>query len=410
MRYIIIKISLLLISLSLNAQIRKDNVKNVLITVSGTYKMSNSNKYTSIYIPSNTFDEYDYVAVKANKEHGAYVHILREEPKKQNEQVQYSDYYNNYIIVQKGMKLDIVLPPDAKCIYILNKAVDNYRPDEIDFYTKESLSDSKVSAPQIFTRRVASGESQKFMHWNIGHFSKGKKPYSIIREDSYKVRLDGFVNFITTYCPDCHYLLNEYDDTFANHEGISVKTPTVLFDKRTGYKIFPRTTSSGYNNLAIFWKEGLISYKYDVFQSLKGVKNSNGTLEYGTGYCISQYDIDGIKLYVMSLHAPNGIKREEHNALYREMLSICSEYDNCILVGDFNRITNQSFAVLTKAGFNILNDKSITAPATRHIVDWVLYRCKDVFLSDFRVYPEAVDGNGELLSDHLPLSFKVTHK
>ena len=84
--------------------------------------------------------------------------------------------------------------------------------------------------------------------------------------------------------------------------------------------------------------------------------------------------------------------------------------DNCILVGDFNSISVNSFKVLTDAGFKILNDNSITRPATSYIVDWVLYRCNNINLSDFKVFNEAVDSSGDLLSDHLPLSFTVSYK
>lgn len=383
-----------------------DNVRKAYITISGIYEMTN-NKTTSIYIPRNTFMGYQYITVKANKEHGTRVHILKKEPRKHNEPVQYSDYYKEDILVRKGMKLDIVIPQDAKCIYILNSADNNYKPEYINLYKSDILSNSDTSEKQILSRRVARGNTQKFMHWNIGHFSKGKYPYSTIKTENYKIKLDGFNNFINKYCPDCHYLLNEYNETFASVDGKPVSTPTVLFDNRKGYKVFPRTTSSAFSNLAIFWKEGLLSYKYGVFESLKGVKNKNGTLEYGTGYCISKYDIDGKELYVMGLHAPNSIKKEEQDALYREILSICSKYDNCILVGDFNRKRIDKFKVLKDAGFKILNDKSVTYPPGT-ILDWVLYRCRDVTLSNFRVYKEAVDSNGDLLSDHLPLSFTVT--
>lgn len=410
MKYIGLFTCLVLLSLSSNAQnmnIGTDNVRKVFITPTGIYKETNSNKTTSIYIPQKTFMGYQYITVQANKEHGTRVHILKKEPKNHNELVQYSDYYKENILVRKGMKLDIVIPQDAKCIYILNQADNNYKPDIINLYTAESLSKSETSETQNLSQRAARVDTQKFMHWNIGHFSKGRNPDSNISEDNYKVRLEGFNNFINTYCPDCHYLLNEYNETFAKVNGSSISTPTVLFDKRKNYKDFPRTTSSGYSKLAIFWKEGLLSYKYGVFESLKGIKNKNGTLEYGTGYCISQYAVGGETLYVMSLHAPNGIKSNEHNALYREILNICSGYDNCVLVGDFNRVSAKSFTVLTNAGFIILNDKSATYPPGT-ILDWVLYRCKSVTLSDFRVYKEAVDSNGELLSDHLPLSFTAT--
>ena len=308
------------------------------------------------------------------------------------------------------MELDIVIPQDAKCIYILySESGNNNKPDKINLYTADALSNNDVSEIQNQSRRAASRDSQKFMHWNIGNFSQGKYPYSTIKTDNYKVKLDGFNKFINKYCPDCHYLLNEYNDIFAKVNGKLVNTATVLFDKRNGYKVFPRSTSSGYNRLAIFWKEGLLSYKYGIFESLKGVKNSNGTLEYGAGYCISQYSIGGEIVYVMSLHAPNKIKSDKSDELYREILSICSKYDNCILVGDFNRKRIDRFKVLKDAGFKILNDKSVTYPPST-ILDWVLYRCRDVTLSNFRVYKEAVDSNGDLLSDHLPLSFTVTSK
>ena len=415
MRYIGLIIGLVFLSLSSNAQnknIRLDNVRKAYITISGIYEMTNNNKTTSIYIPRNTFVGYQYITVKANKEHGTRVHILKKEPQKHNEPVQYSDYYKEDILVRKGMKLDIVIPQDAKCIYILNSADNNYKPEYINLYKADILSNSDTSEKKDLSRRVASRDTLKFMHWNIGNFSKGKNPYSSINKDNYKDRLDGFNNFINTYCPDCHYLLNEYNETFASVDGKPVSTPNVLFNNRKGYKVFPRSTSSGYNRLAIFWKKGLVRYKYGVFESLKGVKNKNGTLEYGLGYCISQYAVGGETLYVMSLHAPNGIKKEEQNILYDEILKLCSDYDNCILVGDFNRPSVTSFMVLSKAGFKILNDKSVTHPSNNpsggYILDWVLYRCKSLNLSDFRVYSEAVDSNGELLSDHLPLSFTVT--
>ena len=389
---------------------RKDDVRKVFITNNGIYQETNSDKYSSIFIPKSSFDGYNYITIKTNNEHGTRVHILKEEPKKNSESVHYSDYYKESIIINKGIELDIVIPQDAKCIYILRSLNNtNYNPVDIYFYAEDTLSNSSVSKIQNYLRH-GSGESQKFMHWNIGNFSQGKYPFSTINKDNFVAKLNDFNNFINMFCPDCHYLLNEYNDVFARIEGTPVNTPLVLFNKRVGYKVFPRTTNTAYNNLAIFWKEGFLGYQYGVFESLKGVKNANGTLEYGTGYCISQYDIGGEMLYVMSLHAPNGIKKDEHDALYNEILSICSEYDNCILVGDFNRISVNSFKVLTDAGFKILNDNSITRPATSYIVDWVLYRCNNINLSDFKVFNEAVDSSGDLLSDHLPLSFTVSYK
>ena len=284
MRYIVLILEIVIFSLSSNAKIKNigtDNVKKVYITLTGIYEETNSSKSTSIYIPEKMFKGYQYITIKANKDDATRVHILKEEPKSNNELVQYSDYYQKSFSIRKGMKLDIVIPQDAKCIYIL-KSVNghNYKPDEIYLYTADSLSNSEISETQILSRRSASGDSQKFMHWNIGNFSQGKHPYSNVKGNNYMIKLNGFINFINNFCPDCHYLLNEYNDTFAKVNGSSVSTPTVLFGNRTNYKVFPRTTNSGYNKLAIFWKKGLLGYKYGVFESLKGVKNSSGTLEY----------------------------------------------------------------------------------------------------------------------------------
>lgn len=382
-------------------------VKKVYISVKGIYRVTN-NKTTSIYIPKSEFEGYKYITVKANKEHGTRVHFLKQEPENHNEHVQYSDYYKESVLIRKGMEIDVVIPCDTKCIYILKNADHNYNPDIINLYIPDSLYNSDVYEMRSHSRLNMSGESQKFMHWNIGNFSQGKYPYSSISEANYKIKLDGFNNFINTYCKDCHYLLNEYNETFAKVDGKSINTASVLFDKRTDYKVFPRTTSSGYNKLAFFWKKGMLGYQYGIFESLKGVKNANGTIEYGVGYCLSQYAIGVDTVFVMSLHAPNKIRNEEYDVLYKEIIEICSGYDNCVIVGDLNRKASDRFTVLTDAGFKILNDKSVTFPPTSRL-DWVLYRCKSVMLHDFKVYNEAVDCNGDLLSDHLPLSFTVSN-
>lgn len=402
-------IFLLFISLPAVASDRKDDVRKVIINNDGLYQLTNTDKTTSIYIPKSAFVGYDYITIRTNKDFGTRVHILKEIPQKNNEAVLYSDYYKQAFDIRKDIVLDIVIPEDAKCIYILRSGTYNYNPVDIKYYKKESLSDVNASQKQCLTR-TDSEVSQKFMHWNIGNFSQGKFPYSNITKDNFVAKLNDFNKFIDTYCPDCHYLLNEYNDTFATIEGAPVSTPLLLFTKRLGYRVFPRTTSSAFNNLAIFWKEGFKGYQYGLFESLKGVKNANGVLQYGTGYCISEYEIGGKSLYVMNLHAPNAIKSEEHNALYNEILGLCAQYDNFIIVGDLNRTSVDGYKLLTDAGFKILNDNTITAPVAGYVFDWVLYRCKDLTVTDYKVYTkEAVDSKGEILSDHLPISFTVNY-
>ena len=200
LRYIGLFIVIVLSPISSNANNRmigRESVKKVYISVKGIYRVTN-NETTSIYIPKNDFEGFKYITVKANKEHGTRVHFLKQEPKNNNERVQYSDYYKESVLVRKGMKIDIVIPCDAKSIYILKNADHNYNPDIINLYTPDSLyNNSDVNEIRGYSRPNKNGESLKIMHWNIGNFSQGKYPYSSITEANYKIKLDGFNNFIS---------------------------------------------------------------------------------------------------------------------------------------------------------------------------------------------------------------------
>ena len=391
-----------------SVQINNDVISRVYITVDGLFKKPNGKKYSSICIPKKVFDGYGYVSVRANREFSTRVHVLKEVPKRVNDSVLYSDYYGESILVGKSIRLDIAIPDDAAYICILN-SVDghNNTPDSVTLYSEDALCHQNVEKEQDLSIWDNKVFMHQFLHWNLGHFSKGQYPYSTITETDYRDKLTAFRFFINTYCSECHFLLNEYDESFATVGGQTVKTDTLLFNMRKISQVFPRSTSTGYNKLAAFWKEGFLGFKYGIFESLKGVKNRNGTLEFGTGYCLSKYAMGKDSLFVMSLHVPNKIKRDEYNALFNEIVGICSNLDNCVLVGDFNRTSITDFTVFTDAGFKILNDNSVTHPSTGNILDWVLYRCRAASLSDFKVYTEAVDGNGDLLSDHLPVSFTV---
>lgn len=390
--------------------IGEDYLKNVYVDEDGFYKFCKNGDFSSYCIPEEKFKEYSYLTVKSRKIRSTKVYILKKNPQKDGEQVQYSNYYCQKVSVGKGLKLDILIPSDAKYIVIPCKSNGkNIKPVSInlcktkDVYYRQTL-------PHIKSSRDTSITSHRFVHWNIGHFSKGRYSHSTISKKNYSIKYRAFKDFINNYCRDSHCMFNEYDETFAKIDGVDISTDTVLFDGKRSYAVFPRSVTFGYNKLAAFWKDGILDFKYGVFESLKGVKNKKGMLEYGTGYCISQYSIGESDFYVMSLHAPPYISKEEYKALFIEILEICSKYRNVILVGDFNRHRISDFELLTDAGFSILNDKRKTFPMGRCIFDWVLYRCKDVVLSDFKVYTEAIDSEGDLLSDHLPIGFTVTKK
>lgn len=390
--------------------INNDNLKNVYVDNSGIYKLCKNGKYSSFCIPKTIFKQYSYLVVKAGIAHSTQIYILKTIPQKDGDHVQYSSYYCQRVSVGKGLKLDVLIPKDAKYIIIPCQSKGKIiKPISVNLYKAKDVCYGQTLLPHIQSSRDSSITLHRFVHWNLGHFSKGKHSHSTISKENYAIKYRAFKDFVYDYCIDSHCLFNEYDETFATIDGVDISADTVLFGGKRSYAIFPRSVTLGYNKLAAFWKDGVLDFKYGVFESLKGVKNKKGMLEYGTGYCISHYYIGESDFYVMSLHAPSSISQEQYKELFLEILKICSKYKNIILVGDFNRSRISDFQLLTDAGFSILNDKIKTFPGGRCIFDWVLYRCKNVLLSDFKVFTEAVDSEGDLLSDHLPLGFSVSY-
>lgn len=391
--------------------IGKDYLKNFYVDKNGFYKICTNGDFSSYCIPEALFKEYSYLTVKSRNIRSTQVYILNNIPQKDGEQVKYSNYYCQRVSVGKGLKLDILIPKDAKYIIIPCKSNGKIiKPVSVNLCKTKDIYSKQTLLPHISSSRDSSITSHRFVHWNIGHFSNGKYSHSTISKENYPIKYRAFKDFINNYCHDSHCLFNEYDETFANIDGVNISADTVLFDEKRSYAVFPRSVTFGYNKLAAFWKDGVIDFKYGVFESLKGVKNKKGMLEYGTGYCISHYAIGQSDFYVMSLHGPTSISQEEYKALFKEIIKICSKYKNIILVGDLNRHRISDLKLLTDAGFSILNDKTKTCPGGRCIFDWVLFKCKDINLSDFKVYTEAIDSEGNLLSDHLPLGFTVTKK
>lgn len=401
--------------------VKRNDISRTYITATdGIFKIFSTNDdYNSICIPYSVFKFYDYISVTANSQYATRVHILKEEPKISQSTVAYSDYYGKSALVTAGQRFDINIPSDARYIFVMNSTDgNNNTPDAIVLSKASYPTEINADASELSNRDM-SLYSHKFLHWNIGNFSLGVYNHSTIDADNYAVKLAGFNTFLYTYAADSHIMFNEYNETFAIVNGDKKSTTSVLDGlMRKTYATFPRTTSTGYNKLACFWKEGLRCYMYDVFKSLKGVTNSNGACEYGTGYTLSAYNIGGAVLYVLGLHYPNAIREQADvvKALDAEILGIVSGLSNVVLAGDFNKPSASEFADYITAGFTILNpldgnDSPInpTHPSNGATLDWVLYKLNGLSISDFRVYDtEAVDGNGELLSDHLPISFTVT--
>lgn len=403
------------------------DVSQVYISSAGRYVLSGSENNSGICIPYSIFKYYKYLTVTSNDTKATRVHILKEEPKTTNQNVLYSDWYGESFLVPISVTENIVIPSDARYIFILNSSEgNNNAPVSIKLETR-SIPNAWSATERELSQRDTNLFSHNFIHWNLGNFSNGANPrpnsYSgDAVANRYNPRKTAFQNFYNAHRADCHFLLNEYNDKFAIVNGDDVATTSVIFNAAKASQTFPRSSSTGYNELAAFWRDGLRDYIYEIFSSMKGVKNTNGTLEYGVGYTLSMYNIGGSTLLVMHVHAPNKIP-DYNEALYAEILSKVSGYANCILVGDFNRTNANNFSTFTNAGFSILNPVDgegnplgITHPSLNVTLDWVLYKCSGMTVSDFYIYDtetkyqETIEGEvvDTYLSDHLPVGFKVT--
>ena len=372
------------------------------------------------------------------------IYFLKEEPREFGQAVHFSDYYGGNkkygdtespktIAIRSGLRKDTVIPSD--CQYIIITGVSwngtnyieqapvvlylcnsDYLYEDGDYETSAERSNRDVN---IFT--------QKFMHWNIGHFSNGGTHTNIETQKEYDIRQPAYNNFFRNYVHDCHRLFNEYDDIFAVIDGREIYTRNAL-DTKKAYVEFPK--SHNYHQIACYFGNQLIDYSYGLFNSLKGFVSdteSGGSRlyisHYGCGYSLSRYSIGNIILTVMHFHLPIGLNNdiEVRDKLFTEIINISSKYGAVVLVGDFNvtrkDLVHNDHVNFEDAGFTILNplvdgEDIPTFPSNGRTYDWVLYKVpSSVTLYDFHVCTEATYTDGEgvyLLSDHWPISFSVS--
>lgn len=404
------------------------DITQVYISSAGLYILSGSEDNSGICIPYSIFKYYKYLTVTSNDSRATRVHILKEEPKTSRQTVVYSDYYGGNFTVPISVTENIVIPSDARYIFILNKSEGNNNAPVSIKLEKRTIPNSWSATKADLSQRDTNLFSHSFIHWNIGNFSNGvnPRPNSYSGNDvanRYNPRKTAFQNFYNAHRADCHFLLNEYNEKFAIVNGEDIATTSVIFDAAKASQLYPRSSSSGYDMLASFWRDGLRDYIYEIFNSLQGVVNSNGTFEYGTGYSISIYNIGTSQLCVVHLHVPNKITKSQIDSLFSEILTKVAGFSNCVLVGDLNVTNANHLSVLTDAGFSILNPVDangkaidITDPGLNTTLDWILYKCSGLTVSDFYVYNEETKYqeivNGETvdtyLSDHLPVGFTVS--
>lgn len=431
--------------------------------------------YKMVCIPKSVFKHYKYLNVKTqtgNNAKGTRIHFLKSFPQHQKN-VEYSDYYHpkdydateplvykgqivrdaqdnliyvnsKYVTITErvdngatyyigtlkdhigciaalpNMTYNYVIPPD--CEYIAINAIASSEGDIVD-YTPLSVSLTNMGNMEQFNDVDFSNMDtkqlqQKFMHWNVGHFTNGALPsISVDNNDDYSSanygKISAFKSFLENY-KDYHLMLNEYDAFFAKDKnGNFVMTDSLIVHRDV---IVKGARNNNYNYLAGFMQKNLESVKYGIFESLKGVSNTTPSYEYGIGYIIYGFCYGKSTLYVMHVHLANRIG-EFTNDMLHEIVDITKNYSNIILLGDLNITSASGLSVLTNSsdngggGFKILNTKTggiyeKSHPSNNYNLDWCLYRLEgNMHISGFSMVSEAA---GLGLSDHLPITFTVS--
>ena len=236
--------------------------------------------------------------------------------------------------------------------------------------------------------------------WNIGHFSKGKKHYSLIRKDDYKRQLDLYRSFIfNELCPDL-LAVNEYNYLFCeeDNEGDDFVTSSLLFDNFKKGVI--GSHEKGICN-AIFSNVKIKKHRFVKFEGHKKIEGDDEIKTRDNYFIESDLYISGKKIKLVCLHLlfSNNVKEVIQQSQMEELINRYSRIDRVIMCGDWN---TGIYTSLKNAGYALANDGSLkTYPSSGYALDNIAV--KGLYVSDVRMVKTE-------LSDHYPLVCRITMK
>lgn len=228
--------------------------------------------------------------------------------------------------------------------------------------------------------------------WNIGHFSLGKKSYSLISSLSFDEKLSDYKTFVYDSLNADILCINEYESEFCID---SVKgcplTEDVLFGRFQSHNIFKKNKfvcNAIFSNVEVTNVRKKFFY-YDIRE--KDIpKNINWFY-----YIISDLVIEDETIKLVCTHLINRASRFRQDQI-AQLIDALSEYDKVIICGDMN---TQNWSKFYHAGYVSANDNSITFPSKSLAIDNIFV--KGLKISDVRIVKTG-------LSDHYPLICKIT--
>lgn len=247
-------------------------------------------------------------------------------------------------------------------------------------YAKSFLSNTNSSEFTIAT-------------WNLGHFSKGQKPYSTINSSNYNVEFKEMQKILRDSLRTDIICLNEFSEVFGS-DGSNDKrlTKELFFNDYLFSQIGPLL---GYSCNTIFSNVKIRNAKTNFFEISKTVASK---MPRAANYYYIDCDlyIGNVKVKLICSHTTSSA-----SALCQSQIAeLLNKYRNCdkvIMCGDWN---TQDFSLFKDSGYNLGNDGSMkTYSAKSYALDNIAV--KGLKISNVQM----IKTN---LSDHYPLICKIS--
>lgn len=231
--------------------------------------------------------------------------------------------------------------------------------------------------------------------WNLGHFSKGKKPYSTIDNHSFNSNYEEFQRILNDSIKADIVCVNEYSEVFCSEESKHDKlTRDLFFSDYDYFKIGPLL---GYSCNSIFCNVKLESVKLRMFEISKMVVEKMPRAEnyyYLEGYLY----LNNIKVKLVCAHTTSSANAVCQSQIF-ELLTKCRNEERVIMCGDWNTL---DFSLFENSGYILSNDGSLkTFPSKGYALDNIVV--KGLEISDVRMIKTD-------LSDHYPLVCRISLK
>lgn len=231
--------------------------------------------------------------------------------------------------------------------------------------------------------------------WNLGHFSKGQKPYTVINAISFDSTLQELLSVLNDSIRADIICFNEYNKTFGIDElGQKRMTKDLALSKFGYLEIGPLM---GFSCNAIFSKfviRNVIQRRFEISETVAAMMPRAQNYYYIE--CDLFFNKENIKL--ICAHITSGASAVCQSQI-SEILNRFKNNDKVILCGDWN---TQDYSLFKNSGYTLGNNGSHkTYPNKGYALDNIAV--KGLSISDTRLIKTDI-------SDHYPLVCRISFK